>query len=108
MNTVDLCTLFGNAMDNAIEASCKIADPSQREINARIEHYGNLIIFRFQNRYDQPVRREGNIIPSSKPDAVAHGYGIASIREIAEKYGGTISIETEGNVFELSVIIPAP
>ena len=108
MNTVDLCTLFGNAMDNAIEASCKIADPSQREINARIEHYGNLIIFRFQNRYDQPVRREGNIIPSSKPDAASHGYGIASIREIAEKYGGTISIETQGNVFELSVIIPAP
>ena len=108
MNTVDLCTLFGNAMDNAIEASVKITDPSLREISAKIENYGNLVIFRFDNRCDAPVRRKGGWIQTTKEDTASHGYGLASIRETAEKYGGSVSIRADGNKFQLTVIIPVP
>ena len=63
MSVIDLCTLFGNAMDNAIEASLKITDPQMREISVKIENYGNLVIFRFINQCRMEIpedEREGN------------------------------------------------
>ncbi|MBO7709683.1 MAG: sensor histidine kinase [Lachnospiraceae bacterium] len=107
MNVVDLCTIFGNAMDNAIEESMKIEEAQKREIRVKIESYGKLVIFRFANACHAPVRAEGSVIPTTKKDPVSHGYGLSSIREIAERYGGSMTVNTRDTSFELVVMIPS-
>ena len=124
MSVVDLCTLFGNAMDNAVEASMEIADPARREISVKIEHYGSMVIFRFVNcvegaripagetaRGEERFRKgesmlQGVIFRTTKPDASSHGFGLSSIRSIAEKYGGSMTAACEDGVFELVVLFP--
>ena len=108
MNVMDLCAVFGNAMDNAIEESMKIRDENKREIRVKIESYGNLEIFRFSNICHAPVRTTGSRIPTTKKDEASHGFGLSSIREIAEKYGGSMTVNTGDVIFELVVMIPDP
>ena len=107
LSPVDLCTLFGNALDNAIEASGKIPDENLREISVHSERRGDLLIITFANYCAEPVTvTDGHTISTTKSDAASHGYGLASIRAIAEKYGGTIRISAAGHMFELVVMIP--
>lgn len=107
MNVMDLCTVFGNAMDNAIEESLKIPDAKKREIRVKIENYGRLVIFRFENTCHAPVKAAGSVIPTTKKDTVSHGYGLSSIREIAERYGGSMTVSAWDMTFELVVMIPS-
>ncbi|MCR5160876.1 MAG: GHKL domain-containing protein [Lachnospiraceae bacterium] len=107
MHTIDLCTLFGNAMDNAIEASMQIADPEKREISVKIGPSDSFMVFRFQNRYEaQPQQKDSRFL-TSKSDASSHGFGLESIKGIAEKYGGSCHAQAQDHVFILTVLVPA-
>ena len=107
MNVVDLCTLFGNAMDNAVEASEKIPEKESREITVKIENYGSMVVFRFVNCCESGQSRTGERFRTTKEDAGSHGYGLGSIRSIAEKYGGSMTAVCENSIFELVVLFPA-
>lgn len=106
MHTIDLCTLFGNAMDNAIEASIQITDPEMREISVKIGPSDHFMVFRFQNRYETQPRQKDSRFLTSKSDASSHGFGLESIKGIAEKYGGSCHAQAEDHVFILTVLIP--
>ena len=43
---------------------------------------------------------------TTKAEKSEHGYGMKSIREIAEKYNGTVSAKIEGDIFTLTIMIP--
>ena len=107
MNVVDLCTLFGNAMDNAVEASEKIPEKESREITVKIENYGSMVVFRLVNSCESGQSRTGERFRTTKEDAGSHGYGLGSIRSIAEKYGGSMTAVCENSIFELVVLFPA-
>ena len=107
IHTIDLCTLFGNAMDNAIEASMQIKDPEMREISVKIGPSDSFMVFRFQNRYETQPRQKDSRFLTSKSDASSHGFGLESIKGIAEKYGGSCHAQAQDHVFILTVLIPA-
>lgn len=50
----------------------------------------------------------GGLPATSKPDKAYHGYGLKSIRYVAEKYGGVFSYKAEGGIFRASVLFPVP
>ena len=77
----DLYALFGNIMDNATEAAGEVEDENKRCIAVNIREAGG------------------------KRDASRHGFGLKSVRHIAEKYGGNVSVETEGDIFRISVLL---
>lgn len=106
MDTMDICSVFGNALDNAIEYEEKIADKEKRLIHVTACAQKNFLIVRFEN-YCEEQMDFGKVFPvTTKGDTQFHGYGLKSLRYTARKYGGEVDANTENNWFILKVLIP--
>ena len=106
MDSIDLYTLFGNAMDNAIESVLKLENEEMRFINVQIYEKVDLIFIQLENRYAGEVEMNDGLPVSQKEDNGYHGFGLKSIQQMAEKYHGFITIETENQIFLLRITIP--
>lgn len=106
MHPMDISALFGNALDNAIESVSKIADPDKRLIHVSVVRQKNFLRIRIENCFEGNIRFENGIPVTNKKDRGMHGYGTKSIRKIAERYNGSMTIDTKGDWFELRVLIP--
>ncbi len=110
MNVMDICSIFGNALDNAIESSEKVKDPSKRIIRVAVYEQGQFVMIRFENYFEEEPKSEeqnGLYLPvTTKQNKAYHGFGLKSIRAAAERYGGTIAVETDANWFYLRILIP--
>lgn len=106
MSPVDLYTLFGNALDNAIEGSRTVKETERRTVAVTVrDRYGAAFI-QIENYYGAPVHFEQGLPVTTKQDKINHGYGLKSIRSVAERYGGTMDIVADGKIFLLSILIP--
>ena len=108
INPVDLYTLLGNALDNAIESSRTIADQDRRVIRVTVRESHGAVFFQIENYYEQPLSVTGGLPQTTKNDAENHGFGLQSIRAITERYDGTMDIETQDSRFLLTILIPIP
>ncbi|WP_294521604.1 ATP-binding protein [uncultured Pseudoflavonifractor sp.] len=108
LDSTDIYTIFGNALDNAIESVIQLADPEKRVIAVSVWARGGLLLFQFENYYEQALTFEDGLPVTTKEDNGYHGFGIKSIRYTAKKYGGQLFISTERNLFLLRVTIPIP
>lgn len=103
----DLYSLFGNILDNAIEAVRELPDEDMRQISMVLAQETGIIRIRQQNYYrNQMQMTEDELISTTKEDKENHGYGLKSIRYVAEKYGGVMTLETDENIFTLNILIP--
>lgn len=106
MEIIDISALFGNILDNAIESAEKIEDPQKRVICLVVVVQKGFLRIRAENYFAGNIElRDGNPV-TTKKDKEYHGYGIKSIKSIAKKYGGSVTIETRGNWFELRILFP--
>jgi len=106
MSPVDLYTIFGNAMDNAIESVISIKNPDYRIIDVIIYIKNNLLIINIINPLNKPLVFESDLPQSTKPANGYHGLGLKSIRHTVEKYSGFMNIDTNNQSFTLSIVIP--
>lgn len=106
MEAVDLYSLFGNALDNAIEGNLKLEDKEDRNIGILVHEKVNMIFIQFENPYEGELALKDGIPVTDKKDVRFHGYGIKSILHIAEKYGGFVKMEYENKVFVLRITLP--
>lgn len=106
LEVMDLCTLFGNALDNAIEAVERVRDGERRLIHLSVARQKGFLRVRVENYYEGELCYEGELPVTTKVDKRYHGYGLKSIRHTAEKYGGSVTISTQKNWFELRILIP--
>ena len=103
---IDMYSLFGNILDNAIEATLKL-DESRRSISVVVRDVKGFVSVHAENCYDGEELSFKNGIPqTTKKDASQHGFGVLSIRRIAKKYGGSISVAAEDGIFTVDVLIP--
>lgn len=106
MDVMDICSIFGNALDNAIECEKKISDKEKRLIHVTVSRQKDFLMIRFENYYESELKyKEGRLV-TTKKEKQFHGYGIKSIRYIVNKYEGAVSINTENNWFDLKILIP--
>ncbi len=106
MNTMDICAMLGNALDNAIEYERTVADPQARLIRVIIRREGAFQLIRVENYCDaQLVFRDGLPV-TTKADRDMHGFGLKSIRTAAEKYNGVLEAKQEDDWFSVTVLIP--
>lgn len=103
---VDLYTLLGNAIDNAIEAVEPLEAPDKKTISLTIRDQGQMIFFHIENYYDGLVVLEQGLPKTRKRDRRNHGYGVKSIQLIAKRYGGSVQIQAGEQIFSLEVLIP--
>ena len=106
MDPMDICSIFGNALDNAIEYEEKIEEKEKRLIHVTACAQKNFLIVRFEN-YCEETMNKGTAFPATtKGDTFFHGYGLKSLRYTARKYGGEVDVTTEEDWFVLKVLIP--
>ncbi|OZG61429.1 GHKL domain-containing protein [Bifidobacterium lemurum] len=102
----DIYSLFGNALDNAIEALERLDDEERRVMKLTGARRGNLTNIHVTNYFDH-IRRDGSGgLATLKADAEAHGYGVKSIRMIVERLGGDMTITAEDGIFDLNIVLP--
>ena len=106
MREADIYSLFGNILDNAIEAADKLEDSEQKVIKLSVEQQGYFVNIHVENYFAQKVEFEDGLPKTTKPDTVYHGFGMKSIRMLAGQYDGSVKIVTEGNRFILDILFP--
>lgn len=106
VGVVDLYTLLGNAIDNAIEAVEALEDPEKKTISLTIRDQGQMLFFQIENYYSGSVSMKDGLPITTKRDTFNHGFGTRSIRVIAQRYGGSVMIHTENQIFSLEILIP--
>lgn len=103
MSDYELCSLLGNLLDNAIEATQKLPEEN-RTIHLRIGRQLDMLCIFCENPF-ATVQKEGNRFISLKADQQNHGLGLRQIKHIAHKYNGTVDIKTDDNIFSVSVLL---
>lgn len=108
LSDIDLCVIFGNALDNAVEAVRQAGEAGPRTVKLSCLSEPGFWVVRFQNPYQGVLTLRDGLPRSTKADSANHGIGLRSIRTCAEKYGGTVLLAAENQVFSLSVMVPLP
>lgn len=107
MDVVDLYTIFGNALDNAIECVSQLESPGKRTIDLQVFSSAGIVLIVTENCCDGDLRfNDGLPVTSKAEEQGYHGFGLKSVRYVAEKYGGFLTIRQGGCVFQLRVTIP--
>ncbi len=99
----DLCNLIGNMLDNAIEAAEKTGDNAIVEISFYSDKYKLMITV--SNSILQSVLNGNSKLNTTKSKVGLHGFGIKTIKAIAEKYGGNADFYEENLTFFCRVIL---
>lgn len=101
----DIGVLLGNALDNAIEA-VRVCKSKEKIIEISMGVRKEAWIMVIKNPYEHEIRqdRSGEIM-STKKENCRHGYGLKSIKKIAEAYYGEVITNTDGGVFTLTVVL---
>lgn len=100
----DLYSLFGNLIDNAIEAVNDL-DEGKRVISLSVKRVNDFLSVNIRNRYEKDIRFAGNLPVSTKSEA-GHGYGMKSVQMLCEKYGGELSVSAKNNLFNVNIVFP--
>ena len=104
MRAEDICSLFGNAIDNAIEAAALQDPPQTRIVTLSITAKGNMLFIHVENPCLSKPAFEDGLPVTTKGDTDNHGFGMRSIRYVTEKYGGVLTTGWEDGVFLLDVL----
>ncbi len=107
ISKTDLYSLFGNLIDNAMEAVYKIQDVDRRHINLVVKNVNSFVSISIDNYYEGNIVLLDNGLPkTTKEDKDYHGYGMKSIQLIVNKYDGDLNISLDNNVFSLFIMFP--
>lgn len=106
MDVMDICSIFGNALDNAIECEKKIGEKEKRMIDVSVFVQQTFLIIRFENYCEGELTFEQNLPVTTKKQSEFHGYGLRSLRHTVHKYGGEVDIDVEDGWFRLKILIP--
>ena len=106
MDAMDICSIFGNALDNAIEAALKIEEKQKRLIHITISQVKSFVMIRIQNYYEGELIENGDYFLTTKENSENHGYGLKSIKYSVNRYGGVLKVMADNHWFEVKILIP--
>lgn len=106
MDTTDQYVLFGNIIDNALNAVRSLPPEVDRSIYMDVHAEKKLLLIRTENPFAGTLQFRDGLPRTSTGDELNHGYGMSSIRMICEKYGGSISTRAEDGRFYLNAVLP--
>ena len=98
----DIYSLFGNAIDNAIE-SLKDVEEEKRFISLRIFSRGNMLFIHEDNYCSSELDFEDGLPVTTKEDKNYHGFGVRSIQYIVSRYGGEMEMKVIDSAFTLDI-----
>ena len=100
----DIYALLGNILDNAIEASEKWKKDEERVVSISTISKEGFIRIHEENFFDGDLIYENNVRKTTKQNKLYHGFGVKSIKLIAQKYHGDVSISATDGKFILDIL----
>ncbi|MBR5364379.1 MAG: GHKL domain-containing protein [Oscillospiraceae bacterium] len=104
---MDICTVFANLLDNAIEAA---ANTENGFIDLEFKKSEHHRLIRASNNCAEELDCDALMLSdshfTSKQDKALHGYGIGNIRKTVEKNGGMMKVSCAEHVFTMEIILP--
>lgn len=104
IRSTDLCTILGNLLDNALEASC-IAKDNLRFLSLTIRRINDMLVIKIENGCEKDQYQKSGELQTSKENNGLHGWGLSSARTATEKYDGTLETTYKNGVFQAVVIL---
>lgn len=106
LDAVDLYSMMGNALDNAIEGVRCFDEKEKRLIDVLIRRENKLLLIQVINPVAGRLTFQDGLPASTKINDGYHGFGLKSIRYTAQKYGGFLTVNLEHDCFVLRVLLP--
>lgn len=103
----DMVSMFGNLLDNALEAASR-CERRDKEVEMKLfmgTQY--MLVLYLENSFEISAQWEDGKLLSTKKDGEYHGLGIGIVKRLAEKYGGTLTLEEKEGKFITTLIISA-
>ena len=105
VSEIDLCVIIGNLLDNAMESCLRQSEGERRFIRVYIGVLKSQLYISVSNSSADNIRKSGRVYLSSK-EGGNHGFGLARIDRLAEKYNGYINRQNEEGVFATEIMLP--
>ncbi|MCR5417207.1 MAG: ATP-binding protein [Pseudobutyrivibrio sp.] len=106
IHVMDLCTIFGNALDNAIEYEIQLPEKDKRMVHLTVSEKQGMIAIVVENYCEEIILKDNKLPLTRKSDSRFHGYGIKSIKYSIEKYGGFVNLSNSNNWFRVEMLLP--
>lgn len=107
IDSADVCSIFSNMIDNAIEACENIEDNSiSKKINIKGTIVKSLYIIKCENPKNNIIKLKSGKILTNKKDKFLHGIGISSMKNSIEKYNGNLEVNDLNTRFLINICIP--
>lgn len=105
MEDMEMCTLLANTLDNAIEASVKIADIRKRWISLKVRCRNGNLSCEIENVKENKITEKNGLFETDKSDSSVHGLGLRSVTQIVKRHNGTIKIAYTEDRFKVTVFV---
>lgn len=107
MDMTDICIIFSNIIDNAIEACEKIKSKKLlKEIKIESKYIEDFLVIKIENTKENQIILKKNKLITSKKNKYVHGIGLKNVHNVVKKYFGEVVIEHCENKFILKIMIP--
>lgn len=104
LTTMELCALFANLLDNAIEANERCPEGIERRLDVECRRRERMLIVTIRNRMTAKAAGKGiSILERTEKEKAGHGYGMKSIRKVVDSHGGSIKADIKGDLFQIRV-----
>lgn len=109
IDTFDLCVLFGNILDNAVEACDRLKDSGTRQdsqpfIHVRAEAVKKCFLLEVKNSMNAVEQKKGG--PLGKENPQGHGIGLLNVGDVVRRYNGVLNTEMQNAVYDISILLP--
>lgn len=104
IDDLEFCSVFGNLMDNAIEAERKVTE--KKEIIIFVEEKMGYLRLEIQNKIEKSVLNENSSLNTTKKDTSSHGIGHKSVKRTMQKVGGALKYYETGDLFCAEAVFP--
>lgn len=105
LSDVELCSVLGNLLDNAVEA-CAALPEEERFLRVYIGGLKGQFYLSVQNAAGEVRKERGVYLTTKENGGNGHGYGLLRIDRIARKYGGYVNRQNEEGIFATELMIP--
>lgn len=106
LSAVDIYSVLGNLLQNAIEYLARINDPEKRVISLNIRKEANMDIIQIDNYLAEPLIKFDELPETTKADKDRHGFGLKSVSYLLKKYHGVLRITAGNHTFSVTAAIP--
>ena len=104
MDEMEVYSLFGNALSNAIESVSSLPQ-EERHIALKVARLGDMCSIHVENPYKGEIKFSEDL-PETTRDKKWHGFGMKSMNRIVTSYGGVMAVTTENGMFSLDILMP--